>query len=217
MLDSLRMSKFNTSLLREKFTLHDPLEGLSGEPPFIALSNRMVVPLANDTFQEHETFVVRAQNMHSCVRLAGAIAKEFFDRGPITPRIEPFRWEKLWLEVVKGYEKEWNPDIWGCVYYNGKILFKAGEHHQFLDIIEQCDAKNKGEYESSIVFAEEAFKQAGKNIRIEHDANIALIIKIGAEEEDEAKCGVILRGADKTTTFNYTVAPKKIPSKFQRS
>jgi hypothetical protein len=43
-------------------------------------------------------------------------------------------------------------------------------------------------------------------MKIEHDSNIALIVSI---KEDEAKCGVILRGANKKTTFNYTVKQRK--------
>ena len=191
---------FQASLMREKFILRDLAGDLSDDPPIIALSNRISLNLEGNGV--HESYVIRTQNMHSCVRLCAAIHKEFMDFGSIAERIDGFNWDKMWQDVTKGFERNWNPDIWGCIYQNGKPVFTKGEHHPFLDIIEQCDAKEKGDYEDSVVFAEKAFKQAGKNMKIEHDANIALILKILPEE---AKCGLIIRGANRTTTFNYTV------------
>ncbi len=198
-------SDFKLSLLREKFILKDLLED-SDTAPVIALSNRIALPLSAEG-EEPETFVVRAQNMHSCVRLAGAISKEYAERGPITRRVMKFSWNNLWNDVIKGYEKDWNPDIWCAIYHKGRMIYEQGTHHPFLDIIEQCDAANQENYKESVAFAEKAFMQAGRTVKIEHDANIALIVSIN---DEEAKCGVILRGANRKTTFNYTV--KKKPS-----
>lgn len=198
--------EFHTSLLREKFVLRE-VDSKKTTPPVVALSNRIPLTLTTESGKETETYIIRAQNMHSCVRAAAAIAKEFYDRGPIMGRMHDFRWDYLWRDVIKGYERDWNPDIWGAIYYRGKKLFGSGELHPLLDIIEQCDAVNKhGDYDESLAFAEKAFQQAGKKIKIEHDANVALIVKI---KEDEARCGVILRSAGGTTTFNYTVSPAK--------
>ncbi len=201
--------EFHTSLLREKFVLTEP--GKDSVPPVVAMSNRMAVTLVTPSGKETETYVVRTQNMHSCVRVAAAIAKEFDERGPIQGRMTEFKWDYLWKDVIKGYERDWNKDIWGAIYSRGKKLFESSEHHPFLDIIEKCDAINKtGDYDESVKFAEKAFQQAGKTVKIIHDANVALIIKIKNNEEvREARCGVILRGAGGTTTFNYTVSPKK--------
>lgn len=196
------MPEFKSSLLREKFTLRDALGDLSDEPPVIALSNRMAITLNTYEKDEPETFVVRTQNMHSCVRFCAAIAKEYQDRGPITPRSTPYNFGSAWNDVIKGYEKDWNADIWCAVYFKGRLVYESGEHHPFLDIIEKCDAASGQSYDESVLFAEKAFAQAGKNMKITHDANVALIVSI---KEDEAKCGVILRGANRKTTFNYTV------------
>lgn len=54
--------------------------------------------------------------------------------------------------------------------------------------------------------AEDAFKKAGKTVHIDHDANVANIININKEE---AKCGVILRGPNHTTTFNFSAKVKR--------
>ena len=194
------MKNFRTSLVREKFAITD-LES-EGAEPIIALSNRIVVPLLSDDGNVAENFIVRTQNMHSCTRMAAAIVKEFFDRGSIAKR-KDFDWAYIWKEVTKGYEKEFNPDIWGTVYHKGREVFKSGNHHPFLDIIEKCDASNDGNYSQSVVFAETAFKQAGKTVQIDYDSNVALIIAI---DEEKAKCGVIIRSATGATTFNFNAS-----------
>ncbi len=198
--------EFKSTLLREKFVLKDPAAAPS-EAPVVALSNRMVLPLVHPQgLEETETYVVRTQNMHSCVRLCAAIAKEYFERGAMMKRVVPFRWDNVWRDVIKGYEKDWNPDIWCAIYFKGRMIYEDGTRHPFLDIIEQCDAVNRDNYSQSVAFAEKAFQQAGKEMKIEHDSNIALIVSI---KDDEAKCGVILRGANKKTTFNYSVKQRK--------
>lgn len=200
-------SEFKSTLLREKFTLRDPAGDLSDAVPVVALSNRMVLPLTSTMGEDSETYVIRTQNMHSCVRLCAALSKEYFDRGAIMNRVMPFRWDGLWRDVIKGYEKDWNTDIWCAIYYKGRVIYEEGERHPFLDIIEQCDAVNPENYGQSVAFAEKAFQQAGAEMKIEHDSNIALILSI---KDEEAKGGVILRGANKKTTFNFTVKKKKI-------
>lgn len=201
------MKEFRTSLLREKFTITD-LESPDpdNEKPIIALSNRIIVALTNEKELEAETFIIRTQNMHSCARMAAAIIKEFSDRGTISNRAKPVEWDKLWNDVIKGYEFEFNPDIWCAIYFKGRPVFEYGEHHNFLDIIEQCDSANEGEYAQSVLFAETAFKQAGKAVRIDHDSNVALVMAV---DEEKAKCGVIVRSATGATTFNYTAKEKE--------
>lgn len=198
--------EFKFTLLREKFILRPPAGDPSDAPTVVALSNRFVLPLKNDEGGESEIFTVRTQNMHSCARLSAAIAKEYMERGPIMPRVMPFRWDHLWQDVIKGYEKDWNADIWCAVYHKGRIVFESGMRHPLLDIIEKCDAAMGKSYDESVAFAEGAFLQAGKSMKIDHDSNVALIVSV---KEDEAKCGVILRGAHRKTTFNYTVKRRR--------
>ena len=199
--------EFKSSLLREKFVLRDPVgEDLSETPPVIALSNRMALALNMFAAETPENFIVRTQNMHTCVRLCAAIAKEYTERGAIMSRAIEFKWSNLWNDVIKGYEKDWNPDMWCAIYFKGRVIFESGERHPFLDIIEKCDAASGQGYDDSVLFAEKAFSQAGKSVKIDHNANVALIVSIKPEE---AKCGVILRVANRKTTFNYTVKKRK--------
>ncbi len=196
------MDAFSTTLLREKFEIRDSAP-VSDEEPVVALSNRLVTPIPGSP--KGEKFVVRAQNMHSCIRMAAKIVTATLDEGSLIEREKPYDWEKAWDSVNEGFEKKYNPARWVAVYFKGKLVFSEGNHHQFLDIIEGCDAKSAQDYEHSVVMAENAFKQAGKVVRITHDANIALVVNITPEQ---GRCGVILRGADKTTTFNFTAKPK---------
>ena len=186
--------------------IHDsmPVDVMDNQP-IVALSNRLKFPMTGKDGHT-DTWVVRAQNMHTTARYAAQMLKDFNDYGPLLERAKPFNWESAWEAITKGYETDWNPQRWIAVYHNGRLVFEDGEgRHAFLDIIEQCDARNKGDYEKAMEIAKDAFRQAGKLVNIEHDANVALIMKVS---EEEGKCGVIVRGPDKTTTFNFNAHPK---------
>lgn len=202
------MTEFNTSLLREKFIIRDAVPPHAKDRvPVVALSNRLVLPLSTDDGTSSEEFVVRAQNMHTCARLGAQICREFQENGPLLTRRKGFDWKYAYLAITKGYEKKWNPNRWVAVYHKGRILFEDGEAHRhpFLDIVEQCDARNRGDYEKAMIVAEDAFKQAGKLVTIEHDSNIALVMSVS---KVEGKCGVMVRGPNHATTFNFTARPK---------
>ena len=61
-------------------------------------------------------------------------------------------------------------------------------------------------HEKAVSVAEDAFQQAGKRVTIKHDSNLAMILNISG---DEGKCGIIVRGPNRTTTFNITARPKE--------
>lgn len=195
------MADFTTSLMREKFVIQPDDKT---EDPIVALSNRISIHLISEDKIDDEIFIIRTQNMHSCARLAALIVKEFYERGTIANRAVPVKWETIWNDVIKGYERNWNPNIWAVIYHKGRPIFQDGTHHPFLDIIEQCDIANQGEYAESIQFAEEAFSTAGKKVNIEYDSSIALIV---SSSDKQAKCGIIVRAASGTTTFNYISKP----------
>lgn len=195
------MKKFHSSLLREKFVIHDPVAEIEGAVPVIALSNRLVVELRDAQEKCVETFVVRAQNMHSCVR-AGALLIQAFERGgPVMNRHIPFDWDNIWNAVVNDFEYAYNPDRWIAFYHEGKAVYRRGDHHPFLDVIEKCALANEGEYDQTVSMAEEAFRQTGKTVRITYDANVALVMNF---EDNAGRCAIILRGANRTTTFNFS-------------
>lgn len=205
------MKYFNSSLLREKFTIFDPTLDLSEAAPVIALSNRMVVELRTDKGALEETFIVRAQNMHCCVRFAARMIQSYQVGGKILVRGVPFDWEAAWGAIVNDYEYAFNPQRWISVYHKGKAIFKKGVYNPFLDVIEKCDFENEDHYDLSVVMAENAIKQTGKFVKVGYDANVALAMDF---EDDKGRCGIILRGPNRTTTFNFTAS---LPPKSQES
>lgn len=196
----------NTSLLREKFIITESDTG-NGEKPLKleVRSNRMALPLKSGNM-EPEEFVVRAHNMHSCIRMAAQIVNSCEHTGPIANRNPPYDWEEAWHAVVGDYERAHNPHRWIAVYYKGRLVYESEAHHGFLDVIEKCDALNGDAYEKSIALAEDAFKKAGKDVEIEYMSNIALVVDI---EKLKGRCGMILRGPDRTTTFNMVMEAHK--------
>lgn len=207
-------AEFNATLLREKFAIKDVMpEQQADYKPVIALSNRLTLPLFSQRTDTREDFIIRAQNMHTCVRLGARLSQDFQDFGPLLTRDPAYNWEAAYEAITKGYETKFNHNLWAAIYHKGRIIFENGaaERHPFLDVIEQCDARNKGDYEKAVAVAEDAFKHAGKMVTIEHDANIALLVTV---TEDEGKCGIIVRGPMRTTTFSFTA--KKRPARHVR-
>lgn len=191
----------NTSLLREKFLIKDE----NNNEPLVAVSNRLPIPLHSSDGKVHETFIVRAQTMYHCIRMSAQIIKTFDELGPVSTRDENFDWNEAFDNVMGDFDKHYFADRWVAVYKDGLPVFKNGNVHAFLDIIEKCDYASPDEYNKSILLAEKTFEKLGRNVEIEHDENIGLNVNIG---ENQAKCGIILRNADKSGTFNFKVDKK---------
>lgn len=192
---------FQTSLLREKFTIR-PAE--ADEAPVIALSNRIV--LTFNPKSGERPLIIRTQNMHSCARFAALILKHYHENSFRPSDYDADDWRRAWKKIVQGHEAKWNPDLWCAVYQEGGLIFQDNAHHPFLDIIEQCDASNKNAYAQAVRMAEDIFMQAGRTVSIAHDSNTALIVTV---KDEEAKAGIIVRSAGNTTTFNMTVTARE--------
>jgi hypothetical protein len=205
------MHDLTTSLLRERFIIHDPFSQISDSAPdkgfIVAASNRIIITLPNQKNDKSEEFIIRAQNMHSCLRMAAKLVQSFQQGGTILNRHNPFNWQTAWeTAAVNEFEHSFNPQRWVSVYYNGKVIFSAGDHHPLLDVIEKCNSQNKGDYDSSIPLAEDAFKRSGKVVKIDYDAKDALSVSL---EKLQGRCAVLLRGPTRTTKFNYLLQVKK--------
>lgn len=194
----------NTSLLRERFTIHHPDK--DGVEIIQAMGNRILLPLVSKNGEVRERLIIRAHSMHMTLRLAAVVTQEFYKRGALLNRQTPFSWRNAWQDLVTDFEGPHVPETWCAVYNNGKTIFKDGTYHPFLDVIEQCDIKNRAEYDRAILIAEDIFKKAGKVVHIDHDTNIALVIGV---MEEKTRCGLILRAPTRTTTFNVQIEPKK--------
>lgn len=200
--------KLNSSLLREKFIINEISEDASNRLSLTVRSNRLPILLGTGE-NTPESFVVRAYNMHTCVRFAAAIVKEFSKFGPIMSRNPPLKWDVIWNDtVLSSYERQYSPDIWCSIYHNGKIVFSYGQYHSFLDVIEKCDTVTKQNYEKCLQVAEDTFKKAGKPVKIIYESNVALVAGI---EKQQARSGMVIRSLERNTTFNFYVkAEEKI-------
>lgn len=194
------MQDFNSSLLREKFVIQDLKPGGSDTASTVALSNRFVVELKNSKGDTSEIYVVRGHNMHSVIRMATRILYAFNNGGPIANRGNAYSWQKAWDAIVNDYEHAYNPQRWIAIYKDGRNIFSVGEYHPFLDMIEKCDHDNSKDYDYAIPMAEKLFQQAGKEMKIAHNSNVALNVHF---EDNHGRCGIILRGSNKTTTFSF--------------
>lgn len=195
----------DTSLLREKFVIQEAGVKDEGQKKLIltAPSNRMPISLRTESLAP-EQFIVRTSSMHTCTRMVAQLVADYEHHGPIPPRIAKINWHQLWDNCLSSYERLHIPERWCCVYHKGKNIFSEGKHHAFLDVIEKCDHMNKKDYEGAINVAKGAFTKAGKEVHIDYDSNVALVAAIDIKS---ARCSMVLRGIDKTTTFNYSVRP----------
>ena len=196
----------NTSILRERFVIRKKTDNKSKDAkPTIALGNRIVVTLKATDGRLVEHIVVRGQNMHSVARAAAQIFQDFNKKGTILHRIPTYDWEGMWMNVRSSYEQIYNTENWIAIYYKGRLIYKDGNYHPFLDIMEQCDASNRDEYDEAVKIAEGVFLKAGKAVEIEKETNIAAVIGVS---DFKARCGLILRGPQKSSTFNFSFDPK---------
>lgn len=206
------MTDFNATLLRERFVIEEKDDGGGDPTPLTAVSNRLEIPL--DHRWDHapgDSLIIRSKTMHSAAYFGAQIIQDYRRNGPLLNRQTPFKWHESYIEGIKGFDRTWHPgENWCAVYHNGQAIYKYAEdlQHPFLDIIEKCDAKNKGAYENSVAIAKSAFGDAGKTVAIDHETNVALVIHIGPED---GKCGVIIRGPEKKTTFNMALT--RLPGK----
>ncbi len=195
---------FSTTLLREKFVIRDTSR--EDDTPVVALSNRILLNLHDRRGTISETFVIRSQAMHTCIRMAAKIVQTYDRYGPIMVRDEKYDFEEAWDDIIHDYERPFNARCWVGIYNGGKRIFGSNEYHAFLDVIENCESKNKsGNYDSSVLLAEEIFASRGKNVAIDHQAHTGMVLDI---KKGRARCGLILRSPTKRTNFNYTAEEK---------
>ncbi len=192
----------DTSLLREKFIINEKNINTKAKPLSLCCpSTRMPISLQAGEIPA-ESFIIRAYNMHSCARMAAQIIQNYEKNGSIISRVKTSDWKDLWGKSLNSYEREYNPKGWLAIYNKGNLVFSHGKHHQLFDVIEKCDAINNRNYEESIKLAENYFTQAGKEINMIYDSNVALVAALST---NNARCSMVLRGPGKTTTFNYSL------------
>lgn len=196
------MDDFNTALIREKIIFVDE----NGTPAAIAdghnviRSNRMFLKLERDG--RSEKIVIRAQNMHTTLRLAAKVMQEYYRAGLFLQRgIKP-EWQEIWQSLQSPYEREYNPYNWGAIYINGTAVFKT-KHSTFVDIVEKCAQLTVDNYDATMEVAQGALKQVGKSVQISHSTTVAAVF---TGEEKNLRVAIIQRQKGKDVAFNFTAA-----------
>lgn len=191
----------NTTLLREKFIIRDMER--EGDAPIVAVSNRLSLPLYNSAGDLIDTLVIRSQHMHHCIRISAHIFRSFINSGPLFSRNAPYDFQEVWDKCLSLYDSSYTVNKWIAIYHKGSEIFSSGTHHPFLSIIEKCDSKNPGNYDQSIKIAEDAFKKMGRKVSVAYEANIGMVV---STKSGMGRCGLIHRGAEKNSTFNFSVS-----------
>lgn len=195
------MSEFQTSLVREKIVFND-LEGGNADqltPDNIIRSNRIVLNLSRG--KESETVVIRAQNMHSTLRMAAKVFNSFYKGGGgFLKRDKMPNWQVMWTQTMSAYEQDYNAEnIWAAVYINGNAVFRT-KQARFMDVIEQCALVTRDKYDNTKDVAEYALKQLGRDVKIIHESNIAAVI---SDKSESLRCSISHRSDRKDTVFNF--------------
>ncbi len=193
------MEDFNSSLVREKIIFTEGEIGENGEKePVVIRSNRIFLKMGSGA--DAEKIVIRAQNMHTTLRIAAKILSAYYKSGPLLSRDTPFEWEGQWQESLSSYEKEFNPKIWCAIYANGKSVYKTITS-PFVDVIEKCALLTLDNYDTTMEVTESALKRIGHAMRINHASSVAAVF---TDSGDSMRCGIIHRSDKKDMAFNFT-------------
>ncbi len=192
----------NYSLLREKFTIREL--GLDSVD-VTALGNRLCIFIGKD----HAPLIVRGHSMHMTLRYSAEILRHLSYMGHVENVKTFFEWEEAWDKLTDKFEGNHVPDTWICIYHNGETIYQSGHHHMFFDIIEQCENKNaktSENYEQSLVMAQNAFKQMGKNVMIEQESHVGYVLD---DNDDELRFAIIIRTPEQKATFIVRMSASK--------
>ena len=166
------MKDFSAQLTREKFLFHTKEEDTADiESLQKAMGNRLEISLYSREGGKKQRYIIRAQNMHICLRIGAHVAYHIYKFGSLTSQGgKQFDWPFIFDALTEVYEKKWNPYIWAAIYCNGKCLFKSGKQDQsLLEIVEKCMAYHDDIPYSSVVHAvEDMFRKAGTPVEIDY-------------------------------------------------
>lgn len=198
------MKDFSTSVIRERIDfISDPQAsagaGNETKKTVILRSNRIALTFRDG--EKEETLVVRAQTTPVALRVAQKILYSYNRSGLFSTRAEPYDWNTLWENIVTDYDKTYNPNLWTIIYLNGTPVMRTVENPH-MDIIEKCAMLDVSNYDASIAKAEAAFKQLGREMKLEHIVSIASIFN-NSHASNLLRCGIIQRAKGRNLTFSF--------------
>ena len=203
------MKDFSAIMLREKFELF-PVngEGTEDKPELEASGNRLEIKLGSKASESQTVYIIRSQNMHTCLRIGAHVAYHHFEHGdlPQSGR-NRFEWRYIFKTVTEIYEEKWNPDIWAVIYKNGRPIHKGGkDYNPVLDIVEQCMAYEKTDYSGVSHILDSMLERAGKKFHVEYDSEAATKIE---GNNAKAVISIIRRGPDQKEVLKMQVKRKQ--------
>ena len=209
------MEDFNTSLVREKIVFIDDavtpdIDDLE-EGPNVVRSNRIFLKLGETG--SFEKIVVRAQNMHTTLRMASKVLADYFKNGPLAQRAASFDWDEHWAAMLSNYEREFNPYNWSAVYINGKPVFRT-KTSPFVDVVEQCALLTVDNYDATMKVAQGALKKVGKAMRIKHSTSVAAVL---TDNGEQMRCGFLYRADGNDLAFNFSASGGEMPGRVVQS
>lgn len=183
------MGEFSTTLTREKIIFADDNgNGL----PVILRSNRLFMPVSG------VRLVVRAQNMHTALRLA---AQAFITA--------PAHMSHVAKHIDLTYEHKNNPDLWHTVHVDGKRI-DGNPPTDLVDPVEACAALKTDNYDATIRMTEDYLRQSGRAFQIEHDTNVAATF---TDNGQSMHCGIVHRVGNTHAIFSMTVSGGEAPQR----
>lgn len=208
------MEDFNTSLVREKIVFIDdavpPDIDDMEEGPNVVRSNRVFLKLGD---KGTEKVVVRAQNMHTTLRMASKVLADYFKNGALSERAKPLDWDEHWAAMLSNYEREFNPYNWAAVYINGRPVFRT-KTSPFVDVVEQCALLTIDNYDATMKVAQGALKKVGKAMRIKHSTSVAAVL---TDNGEVMRCGFLYRADGNDLAFNFSASGGEMPGRVVQS
>lgn len=204
------MPAFEAMLVRERINLTQrPIDaGVQVEPHVSVIrSTRLHLQLSGRV--KVENVVIRAQNMHTTLRIGAKVLFSFYKTGHFAKRVEPFDWQSMWDLLLTNYEHKYAPELWAAVYIDGDAVFKT-DKAPFVDVIEQCALLSVDNYDATMTLTEKVLGHLGQDAHIEHTAKVASVF---TDDGVQMRCGVIHRADGKDTTFSFTASGGEVYSR----
>jgi hypothetical protein len=199
------------SLFREKSTVHR--FGFGGQHAdddavFQIRSNRVTLQLKSDGITE--SIVIRGQNIPSTLRLT-AIVLDQFNRTPTmfsNSAAKPVDWSEHWKNRVSGYEKQFQPESWVSLHYEGNTIYTTNPSNQ----IEEMERIALGGDINDATIREVTSRLLGEDADVvtQHDSQTAVVFSPFKEYH---RAAILERRGGRTGSFavsaHHPAKPKK--------
>lgn len=204
------MSVFEAMLVRERIVMTQrPIDAGPDAQAETAVIRSTRLHLSLPGRVRTENIVIRAQNMHTTLRIGAKALFSFYKSGPFRGRAEAFDWQGMWDLLHTSYERKYTPELWAAIYLDGEPVFKT-KHAPAADVIEQCAVLSADDYDATMPLTEKVLEHLGQDAHIDHSAKVACVF---TDDGTHMRCGVIHRTDGKDKTFSFTATGGEVYSR----